>query len=113
MDALERGASRSLPRAKSLSFGPDRLPAAATLPSPRATTRAGLVDWSGTVLGPKLFAVALASTGSATRAGFVDRPRAVLRPGLLATALAPLPALTLILVLGAVLAEARGIKRED
>jgi hypothetical protein len=80
------------------------LSAAATLTRTRAAARARLVDRSGTVLWPKLLAVALACTHAATRAGLVDRPGTVLRPGFLATALAPLLGLTLILVriLGAV-----------
>jgi hypothetical protein len=72
------------------------------------------VDWSGAVLWPKLLAVALVCASATTRAGLVDRPRTVLRTGFIAIALALLLtwALTLVRIPVAVLAEARGIKRE-
>jgi hypothetical protein len=101
-------------RAAGVSQGLNRLPTAATLSRTGATTRAGLMDWSGTILRPKLLAVALACTGAAARTGLVDRPRAVLRPGYLAVALAPLlsRALTLVRILLPVLTEGGWNKRE-
>jgi hypothetical protein len=111
----ERGASRSLPRAAGISQGWNRLPTAATLACARAAACTGRVNWAGTVLWAKLLTVALARAGAAAGAGLVDRSGAVLRPKLLAIALALLlaRALTLVRIPVAVLAEARGIKRED
>ena len=69
------------------------------------------MDRPGTVLWPKLPAIALACTRTSPRAGLVDWSRTVLWPELLATALSLLLALALTLV--AVPAETRGIKRKD
>jgi len=73
------------------------------------------MDWSGTVLWPKLPAIALACTRASPRAGLVDRSRTVLWSKLPAIALALLLALALILVriLAPVPPKTRGIKRED
>jgi len=111
--AARRGAWRRLPRAAGLCYGRDRLPAAATLTRTRAAARAGLVDWSGTVLWPKLLTAVLACARAAPRAGLMDWSGAVLRPGFLAIALTPLLALALVRILIAVLREGGWIERED
>lgn len=111
----KRGAEPSLSRAAGVSQGWNRLSTTPTLACARAAACTGRVNWAGTVLWAKLLAVALARAGAAAGAGLVDRPRTVLRPKLLAVALTLLLtcALTLVRILVAILAGARGIERED
>ena len=109
----KRGAVPACPALR-VSHDRDRLSAAATLACARAAACTGRVNWAGTVLWAKLLTFALARAG-AVGAGLVDRPRTVLRPKLLAVALTLLLtcALTLVRILVAILAGARGIEGED